>query len=1685
MEEFVESSEETTCNRGHRASVSLETEGGGRICLSCFSNLISDPFSPSIHVSYALSQLSIAMADQKFRFNLLQFHAYFISAPLVCALSTRADESIAQQIADLIADLCSENAAISGEFFARIADLLSSRGLSWSRSQIYTLHCFGILLDHQQPDNGTTNFDNKENLIANLIDGLQLPSDEIRGELTFVLYKLSILEDPESNEFLFFCPRLLYLTLEALLKTQNDDVRTNCLALLTVLAQKGYFDSSFRDSLIGSSSEACNFSQTSEHASDTALVDLFVDAIKGPLLSSEMQVQISALNLIFHSLLSESGLVKQSGILVEEGVSDYVFEILRLSENRDPLIVSCIRVLDLLANAEETFRQKLAVGFVTLVRVLRYISEIPLHPVQAQVVKLVWKAISSFPGIISKSQAEELMSILTSMLKGHTGGESGPFTETFTMACSAFVSLLKTPSSHAVPGLQETIHEAVKNSVISCLSIPCRNGNEELLYSLYFLKEAFAYCCEEGRDSNSDSSGLSDALIDLCETHILPHVRRIFNEVEDENTFLGVLEVFHSIILRRSDHRVRKFTETLVSSSWFSLSFGCLGLFPTPQMKERVFLMLSLIIKTVLGWDIGHSIAEAYLDLPSDPMELLFLLGQKSSHDSALLSCQSAILSILYTSSLYNERLADENQILASLEQYILVNISNLSCGLADSIILTQLVHLYSLYRGFLMNSQIPFSMEAEKLLFHLIAEGGWDMLSLRIHKTALKWLFQQDEISGPMSNQILSFCKYMFSEKNQLKDPRSDRQVLDTNVLAEIVVGGDNNGASLLVSLLKQLQEACCEDDSAALMDLILVVLNIFPDSSNLFCSYGLSKTIKYVYHSKPESPRTLRICSLLVFNILRFVDTQSLSNHESWLAITLKVLDFLIPTLATNTCNHEGHLLIAILSLMLYRSTDQVLLEASKAILLNTSLGSALHIIIQAACEKGPALADQDKETSSGETLNSVLLFYFFVLRSLGGLLQEQIDWHDFLQSSQESQKLSVISVRCHDLCRLIHFGSSSTKLIASSCLLELLTNTSSQRNRTTNERNCSVGYIQSVMAVLEGLVFHEDVNISMSCSLCLSILLGWEKFGPNEKRAVHEDKWCRFLMEELALSLAAPSMASRSLMNQHRPLAHLAIALLRLERVPTWMKSVFEAVSLSGIISNLSASKVTVEMVLLFQELLRCGYLTAEQIRGLHSVFQVCRKHAYMLNTQDKHTEDKVGNVICIPKDLCHCLLQLANLYSVVNGKGKSESPTLPDSIGLCYIHRNKVFLSNELRIAYSPRGNFSLRDFHHAVNSMPADCFLPEQMTSAMLESSAQISTLIGFLSTEGLYSWGTKGIQRKLILISTFFTESISASREMLMDAADNCITIEFLMIESEAILLDKVPHAGVFSRNIKEIVDDISDLENCSFRRCSWDKWSFCGLAKRLLQELLDYFEEPLQAVFRFKNGLAESINQISCNLFASAINIIDGFNPCQTCRCHGLLIEDVGGHKKKHPCPATNQELAICDVLENAVKIGEQTVLFLPSFQSLAKLQQSSNPIIFDVTELTNLASLSEGVILGIPYIVTPSSPHDIESATDESDNKLELNLQLFAGICQTLYSLDQGLVCTSHCNTETLREATFPCFYLLQPSDKGPMLLRRIAGSEEILPIPDAEITSDSGAPVEMKRSIEASFSRIDTSN
>ncbi|PWA49978.1 sec-independent protein translocase protein TatA/B/E [Artemisia annua] len=70
-------------------------------------------------------------------------------------------------------------------------------------------------------------------LYLNLVTGLELPSEEIQGEILFLLYKLcaigDIWMDRGNGDVLFgHCSKILQLSLEALLKTQRDDVRMNC-----------------------------------------------------------------------------------------------------------------------------------------------------------------------------------------------------------------------------------------------------------------------------------------------------------------------------------------------------------------------------------------------------------------------------------------------------------------------------------------------------------------------------------------------------------------------------------------------------------------------------------------------------------------------------------------------------------------------------------------------------------------------------------------------------------------------------------------------------------------------------------------------------------------------------------------------------------------------------------------------------------------------------------------------------------------------------------------------------------------------------------------------------------------------------------------------------------------------------------------------------------------------------------------------------------------------------------------------------------------------------------------------------------------------------------------------------------------------------------------------------------------
>ncbi|PWA57145.1 protein PRD1 [Artemisia annua] len=76
--------------------------------------------------------------------------------------------------------------------------------------------------------------------------GLELPSEEIQGEILFLLYKLcaigDIWMDRGNGDVLFgHCSKILQLSLEALLKTQRDDVRMNCVGWSILLVSLELF----------------------------------------------------------------------------------------------------------------------------------------------------------------------------------------------------------------------------------------------------------------------------------------------------------------------------------------------------------------------------------------------------------------------------------------------------------------------------------------------------------------------------------------------------------------------------------------------------------------------------------------------------------------------------------------------------------------------------------------------------------------------------------------------------------------------------------------------------------------------------------------------------------------------------------------------------------------------------------------------------------------------------------------------------------------------------------------------------------------------------------------------------------------------------------------------------------------------------------------------------------------------------------------------------------------------------------------------------------------------------------------------------------------------------------------------------------------------------------------------------
>lgn len=98
-----------------------------------------------------------------------------------------------------------------------------------------------------------------------------------------------------------------------------------------------------------------------------------------------------------------------------------------------------------------------------------------------------------------------------------------------------------------------------------------------------------------------------------------------------------------------------------------------------------------------------------------------------------------------------------------------------------------------------------------------------------------------------------------------------------------------------------------------------------------------------------------------------------------------------------------------------------------------------------------------------------------------------------------------------------------------------------------------------------------------------------------------------------------------------------------------------------------------------------------------------------------------------------------------------------------------------------------------------------------------------------------------------------------------------------------------------------------------------------------------------------------------------------------QTCRCHGIPLDKSIENLNDSPltCPVTGHFLGEVGLIENSVKVGESTILFMPSFQCCQKLQQINLPIDFNIVERTNLQTLNEGSLKKILSCFPPQNTY------------------------------------------------------------------------------------------------------------
>ncbi|GJP46933.1 hypothetical protein CLOM_g6176 [Closterium sp. NIES-68] len=182
-----------------------------------------------------------------------------------------------------------------------------------------------------------------------------------------------------------------------------------------------------------------------------------------------------------------------------------------------------------------------------------------------------------------------------------------------------------------------------------------------------------------------------------------------------------------------------------------------------------------------------------------------------------------------------------------------------------------------------------------------------------------------------------------------------------------------------------------------------------------------------------------------------------------------------------------------------------------------------------------------------------------------------------------------------------------------------------------------------------------------------------------------------------------------------------------------------------------------------------------------------------------------------------------------------------------------------------------------------------------------------------------------------------------------------------------------------------------------------------------------------------------------------------------------GVLRESGGGEeevwRRRSRGRARGERLGRDDV-GDASGGGRGTLLHLPSFKTAMeapRLHGGGTPAVpLTVIKRVPLSSVSEGLIFGLPHVLMPSQNLELDFSNSSELSEMERNEHAFAALCRSLNQHDKGLLCSGLVDADTRMDVSFPCFYLLLPTEAGTFLLRRVTSAEELLPLPPRPISN-----------------------